>query len=647
MTASDPNPASSLPPAPSLPAHAPLASRWVLAAAALALLHFIWVAAHLAPAIMSPDSNGYVVQARLIAEAGRTSFSPTSTVQFVGMHWLETAEGIFHSRYPAGLPLLMAAAWKFGGLTAALWINPLLASATVLLVFFLARRFAPDPYALFAAAVVAAVPVTNQHALDADAHVAAAFFLVGGILALLRFGESHEKRFGLLAGFLLGAIPTIRYPEAIFGLAIAVWLLWRVRPFPQVWSAVLGALVPLGALGVHNTAAYGAFWRTGYSLTNEQTGFGFRYFAGHAVPYLQALSGQGVVLMFAFGVAGLAALVVDPRRRSEGALFAGLTVPLVLVYMAYYFGGGGPGGAMGNLRFLIPTFPFFAVAGVWLLARLAEQLGAAGRAAVVAVAVVQLLIGLVTSQQTLTSAKASLGAAARARAVAEKEIPAGSIVIVERQLAESLDAPGRWNLVEESLVAGLGGPGFFPGGLPGPGGFGGPSGPGGPGGAMRGLPGAGEGESLEDEPNPMQRGKNRAQQERYAGLRPDKRRAQVWADLRVWAGDKPVYWFARSLDAVDQALPEAADYRSIAEVDAPSMIGPGAARGGPGMPGRGPMTGPGRGGPMDGKAGRGFAPLGGGAAFTPGPGLPGNRRLPGSLPGTSPKLRVLRIEWAK
>ena len=36
----------------------------------LALAHPVWVGAHLAPAIMSPDSNGYVVQARLIAEAG-------------------------------------------------------------------------------------------------------------------------------------------------------------------------------------------------------------------------------------------------------------------------------------------------------------------------------------------------------------------------------------------------------------------------------------------------------------------------------------------------------------------------------------------------------------------------------------------------
>ncbi|MBI4623863.1 MAG: hypothetical protein HY736_11695 [Verrucomicrobia bacterium] len=108
----------------------------------LAVVHFAWLRFHSAPAIMSPDANGYVVQARLLAEAGRTWFAAESSAQYIGMHWLETTDGVFHSRYPAGLPLLFAAAWKLGGLDAALLVNPLLASATVLLVFFLARRLA-------------------------------------------------------------------------------------------------------------------------------------------------------------------------------------------------------------------------------------------------------------------------------------------------------------------------------------------------------------------------------------------------------------------------------------------------------------------------------------------------------------------------
>ena len=581
---------------------------------------------------MSPDANGYMVQARLLADEGRTSFATDSPVQYVGMHWLETETGTFHSRYPAGLPLIMAGAWKVGGLNAALLINPLLASATVLLVFFLARRVVDEPYALVAAVVVAVLPTSNQHALDADAHIAAAFFLVGGVLALLRFAASGGRGAAVLAGVMLGVIPSIRYPEAIVGVAIGAWLLWRIRPVWRVWPAVVGAALPLGALMAHNASAYGAFWRTGYALTNEQTGFGLGYFTSHVLPYLQALSGQGPTLMFAFGIAGLAAMVTDVRRRAEGVLFAGITVPLVLLYMAYYFGGGGPGGAGGNLRFLVPTFPFFAVAGIWLLARVADQLGRAGTAAVAAVVAVQAVMGIGASAQVLTRAKASLGAAARARAVAEREIPAGSVVIVDRQLAESFDATGRWRLVEENLLAagmggGVGGPGFGP-----PGGVAGRGGPGGRGPGLRPPTGGGARgvEVADDAPSPQQRGKNRAQQERYAGLRPEERRSRLWADLATWSAGRPVYWFARSLEAVETALPGGSDYRSIAEVEAPTMLGPlgGGPAGisGPGGPGRGPMAGS-PGGP---------GVMGSGS---------GGRRGGNAVPPAA-RLRVVRVELA-
>jgi hypothetical protein len=614
----------------------------LLAAVALAVVHFGWLMIHSAPAIMSPDANGYMAQARLIANEGRTSFSPASPLQFVGMHWLETKPGVFHSRYPAGLPMLQAAAWKIGGIRAAVLINRLLASATVLLVFALARRWVAAPYALLAAAVIATVPVTNQHALDADAHIAATFFLVAGVLALLRFHETRRVAIGLLAGVLLGAVPTIRYPEAIVGVAMAVWLLVQFRPLSERWPAVVGAAIPIGALCLHNAAAYGAFWRTGYALTNEQTGFGFGYFVQHALPYVQGLSGQGLALFFAFGVAGLAALVADARRRQEGILFAGFVVHLVLLYLAYYFGAGGIGGAGGSLRFLIPTFPFFAVAAVWLLARIGERLGLAGRVAVIVVAALQLSVGLGASAQTVANAKTSLASAARARIFADTEIPAGSIVILERQLAESLDAVGKWKIVEESLVSAAG-MGFGPGGF---GGRGGPRGAFGP--PMDSRPGE-EGNADDDAPSPQQRGKNRALQERYAGLRPDERRARIWADLAEWADGRPVFWFARSLETVEDTLPTGADFVGLGEVDAPSMTGPGA--GGGMMPG-GPGGGvPGRlvraGGAAPGATGKAFRGPGGraGQGFRAKGGA-GNPRA-GGVNAPATKLHVVKIDFAK
>lgn len=597
-----------------------------VAAVAVAFVHFLLLLAHFSPAVMSPDANGYVVQARLIANDGRTSFTPESPLQYVGMHWLETGDGVFHSRYPAGLPLLQAAAWKVGGLTAALLVNPLLASATVLLVFALGRAVAGGWHGLLAAAVFAAIPIANQHALDADAHTAATFFLMAGVLALRRFAATGRVGCGLLAGLLLGVVPTIRYPEAIVGVAVGAWLLWRVRPVTRAWPAVTGAALPIGGLLAHNAVAYGAWWRTGYALTNEQTGFGFAYFTNHALPYLQSLGGAGLGLIFGFGVAGLAALVADRRTRGDGVLFAGIVAPLVVLYMAYYFGGGGGGAAAGNLRFLMPTFPFFAVAGAWLLARLADTLGAPGRAAVVTVAALQLLVTGGASFQGLARTKTSLEVAAEARRTAEKHVPRGAVLVADRQLAESLDATGQWRLAEENLLAGLGGrmgpgPGIRP--------------------ALAGGPPEGD----DDRPMPMQPGKNRAQRERYAAVSPAERRTLAWADLAAWAGDKPVFWFARSVDAVANALPAGADYESIAEVDAPMMGGfggPGPSGGPPGA-----MGVRGRPGPL-GKSPGGFGPIGPRPAARGGPGMfpPGGEPFAGRGEfGAGGKLRLVRITF--
>jgi hypothetical protein len=257
------------------------------------------------------------------------------------------------------------------------------------------------------------------------------------------------------------------------------------------------------------------------------------------------------VLFFAFGVAGLAALVADRRWRSEGILFAGVVVPLVLLYMAYYYGAPGAGGggivAIGNMRFLIPTFPFFAAAGAWLLHRMSQSFDVTGRVAVGAVTALQLLMTLPTSEQLLDRNEAVRLAAARARAVAEQNIPPGSVLVVDYPMNESLDAVGRWRIADESLAIGA-----RPraGGAP---------------------PGASSDGAGANRPQPEQIGKGRAQRARYGGLDGRERRERVWTDLATWGEGRPVYWLGRSLDALKEALPAGVDHASLGELDAPPV----------------------------------------------------------------------------
>lgn len=562
----------------------------VLALAGLVVAHFVWIMAFFAPVYNSPDANGYFVQARLIATEGRTGIRSESPVQYIGMHWLETPFGDLRSRYPAGFPTLLAGAYRLGGPTAALLVNPVLASAALVFVFLLGRRYAGDAGGLLAAAVVATTAVTNQHALNFGSHIASMFFLLAGVWLLVGFADHPAKiARGLAAGLLLGAVPGMRYPEAICGVAVGVFLFVRIRPWWRAWPAATGAAVPLGLLLAHNQVAFGAFWKTGYALTNEQTGFSWENLASHASSYLTELGGQTSLLFFGLGVAGLVALAAGRRWRVEGGLLAGVVLPILLVYMAYYWGGGGgmggggmggggPGGAAGGgVRFLIPLLPYFAVGGAYFLMEGVAFEPAVRRIVVAIVAVIQIAAGVASSQTGLRREGQGLAAtAAMHRALADMT-PAGSVLLVDNRLGETLEYTGRWRLADASVVsanlrAGAGVRPLAGARLAGPGaGFNPGPGPGGP-----------EAEMDDDQPSPMQRSKMRARRERYAGLTPKQRTEKFWADIRDYAHGQPVFWIGRSWEDMEDRLPAGADLRRVGEVEVPQTgPGGGAGRAGP------------------------------------------------------------------
>ena len=70
-----------------------------------------------------------------------------------------------------------ASAWTAFGRDAAFYLNPLLASLTVLAVFLFTRRWAGPLPAIGAAVVQAVQPEANSHALNSTSHTATTFFL--------------------------------------------------------------------------------------------------------------------------------------------------------------------------------------------------------------------------------------------------------------------------------------------------------------------------------------------------------------------------------------------------------------------------------------------------------------------------------------
>ncbi|MBC7784913.1 MAG: glycosyltransferase family 39 protein, partial [Burkholderiales bacterium] len=552
-----------------------------------------------APAIIHPDANGYWAQGSLIVQTGHSWLKPESDATYLGMHWLLLGDNVFMSRYPPGFPALIGVVQHFFGWEASVLVNPVHSVLTLLGVYLLVSRIAAPGWGLMATVALAINPAFITHALTQISHMPVAFCIVWGFYLLILWSGGGKIIYVFLAGLVLGCIPSTRYADSIVALGVIVFLLWHVRRFEKIhWhyiAAVAGAAIPIFPLLVRNQLLMGGFWRTGYALTNESTGFGWEYFQQHAIGYLQMLQGNGLGMMFAWGLVGMLWMACVRKHRALGATMLAATVPFVIVYMAYYWaagvgggggpgggGGGGGGGGAGAMRFLVPVVPLFIITGVWALS---QALAGAPRSAKVIVPIALLgMQALMYGQSTVDDLRRSFQrreVLAIATRGLEQVAATGDVVIANNALLQHIDFVRKWKLADASIINGRGGPGGGggPGGQggrnrggfnggpgaggPGAGGqgggmgggmggggggfgppdggppFGGPGG--GPGGGGNfGGPGGGPGGAGSDEPSPQQRAKQEARAKLYPGTQGQKERKFI-ADVTRWAGEKNVY----------------------------------------------------------------------------------------------------------
>jgi len=511
--------------------------------------HFLWIASHVVPAYLSPDADGYFAQARLIATEGRLTCEIESPVEYVGIHWLETSPGKLISRYPPGLPVVLAAVWKTLGRQAVFYVNPLLATLTLLFLFLLCRPYIGDGWALAAALIYAVNPLANQHAIHSDSHTASAFFLVTGLWML----ESWLRRGGwwraLGAGILLGWLPAVRYAETVAAIGVVVLVLTRWSKLEgrrrEVLALAAGAAVPAGLLLIYNSVHFGAFWKTAYALTNEQQ-ITWEYFARNWRAYLEALmSAGGVGIFFAVGVAGLAGMLTRRDTRPFAAGLGSIVVAISVVYMGYYFARG-PQGA--SIRFLLPTIPLYLPPALWLFKRLNPVL--LGRTALGALLVIQLADSIPASENRMTEEMHRAETSATVIAWAENHIPPGSIVVADRLTGESLHFTGKWKLADANFILGNGR------------------------GArreefMRRLFG-----DQANQPRPMQPGKLKIVRSNYQGLTSGEHAALALQDLTRWADDSAeIFWIGdgRQIERFERLTEGSARFEPAGEIKLPEF----------------------------------------------------------------------------
>ncbi|MBD3267432.1 hypothetical protein GF373_12255 [bacterium] len=419
------------------------------AAIGLTLVHFLFLISFYANAVSGPDTNGYFKQAERLANHGTTWYETESPLQFTAAHWLRTEEGKWISRYPPGFPLILALFYKIGGPSATIIVNPLLCSLTLLGVFLLGRTWMGSAWGLAAALAMAVNPVTNARAYAGDAHTATAFFLIWGLYALALWARHFSWIHAFIAGLLLGMIPTIRYAEGIFALAIGAFMLlnWRKEKtyLLSLVSGIVGAALPLLAMLIHNKIMLGNYLETGYNMnTSGAAMFSLQAFFQKAIPYLQEIQAQGVGLFLALGLAGMILLCAKPNTRHIGILFLALVIPSTILYMAYFF----PHGAT---RFLMPTFFIFVLAGTWCLKFLAGQAPKGTAAATITILFFAACLGIPQSIMALHMNKMQNTQLAVISHAVQDHVKPGAILVADHNILQNMDIYGNWRLGDKSL----------------------------------------------------------------------------------------------------------------------------------------------------------------------------------------------------
>jgi dolichyl-phosphate-mannose-protein mannosyltransferase len=593
--------------------HSSTANRIVLILlAALLTAHFLLVVANFETAISSPDANGYFKQARLLAEDGRSWFRTDSPLQFIASHWVESSEGAYYSKYPPGLPLAIAPVLSLAGPSAALLVNPILSVLTLLGLFLLCRLWTGPWFALWAVAVMAANPLANQHTLWAGSHVAVSFLLVWGVYCLVRWSDKFSMGWGAAAGLLLGAIPSVRYAEAVYGLGLGIFIvvtLARSRnKVHDIAPLAAGAALPLVLMMARSQAAFGAFWKTGYAISGEQTGFGLAFFMQNSFRYLSDILGHGGGITAALALAGVVLMLSSCDSRKNGILLTGLIVPSTLLYVSYYFYPNMGGESWGTLRFLLPTFYLYAVAAAWLLKELNDKFHTGGRALSIAALVFALWWGLPQSVMALSRQQQANKPLAEITETVTNLVPAGAVLIAPRQIQQQLDFTGGWRLADEM---------FFNSG--------------------RMFPGGDRmADSDREGPNPRAGMKERMELVRsFRDQFSDGLSDNLLAELTLWAGSNgdghgKIYWIGE-LERIMELVPETDGLRVLAEIELPST-GKMMAGGRPGMGGA--MGGPGAAG---GRRAMSGGPMGGG--------MPGRMRDMSREISREQKSKLTLVEW--
>jgi len=345
--------------------HAATACFW-LAIAVIVVIDVRLVVTHVVTACGGLDSAGYVGSARLLLSGHLMQYEPiarvlpfpNATAAAAPLGFVAAGRPYFVSpRFPPGLPLVMAVTLAAGGRYGPFVVAPVLAIATVLLVFGFARRTADPMTAALAATIMAVTPIFVDMALQPMSDVPAAFWIVLSGHFLWR-PRPRATAAALAAGMAILTRP----PLLLAALALGATTSWPSRRQAVTFAAIVAATTMLFlALQRH---IYGNAFASGYGTAEQlftlaALPHNLRFYGG----WLLLICTPALPLLFAAGASA------DPRLAVRaGAVFLAVSAP----YLVY----APPFEDWQILRFLLPGLPFVFVVcakGITSIGRAADH----------------------------------------------------------------------------------------------------------------------------------------------------------------------------------------------------------------------------------------------------------------------------------
>ncbi len=302
------------------------------------------------------DAVSYYFQAKLFA-SGRLAAPAPPLKEAFPTPFFVAHDGKWFSQYTPGTSLLLAV----GFLLKVPWlVEPVLAAATVLVLFAIGRRHYGTNVALLATVLISTSPFLWLLAGSFMSHVPSTFFATIFLYAATRYLEKPARRWVVGGALALGCSLMIREATAVLYLATVgpyvVWKCLRYRKLKEVIPHLaLGASI-LAAFGVvylmYNWAQTGSPWlppRLLFSTRENSFGFGNGIgFYGRHTPAAglvnadEQLTSLTIVLFgwpFYFSLALMLMPFIAGRPRSWDLMHGSIFGAFVVAYVALYYHG--------------------------------------------------------------------------------------------------------------------------------------------------------------------------------------------------------------------------------------------------------------------------------------------------------------------